>query len=82
MTYCWAFWDGTGRSCAHATSKQSPLLLAEMRAMRISGESALARLRQAVARKDLLTVGCGLGSFLEDALAPRAASSMSTAFLA
>ena len=74
-----AFWAGIRRSCVHATSGKSLLLLAEMRAVCVRGESALARLRQAVARKDSPVVGCGLGSFLEDALALRAASSTPTA---
>ena len=74
------FWNGIKRSRVRATSEKSPLLLEVMRAVRIRGESASAHLRQAVARKDLPAIGCGLGSTLEDTLTLRAASSMSTAF--
>ena len=70
--------NGFKRSRAHATSGKPLLLLAEMRAVRIRGVSAAARLRQAVARKDLTASCCGLGSFLEDAPALRAAASMAT----
>ena len=76
-----AFWAGIQRSCVHATSADSPPFLAEMRAVCARGESALARLRRAVSRKDLPTVGCGLGSFLEDALKLRAVPSMSNRHL-
>ena len=51
-----------------------------MRAVRMRGESAVARLRHAVARRDLPPVGCGLGYFLRDDIALRAASSLSIAF--
>ena len=57
------FWNGIKRSCVHATPGKLPLLSAEMRAVRIRGKSALARLRPEVARKDLPLVGCGPGSF-------------------
>ena len=50
-----------------------------MRAARLRGESTIARLRQAVARKDLPAVGCGLSSFREGALTLRAATSIPTA---
>ena len=72
--------NGVKRSCVHVTSGKSPLPLGEVRAVCIRGESALARLRQAVARKDLPAFGCGLGLFLRGALTLRAVSSMSTAF--
>ena len=58
------FWTGVRRPCVRATSATSPLLLAEMRAVCIRGESALARMRQAVTREDFPTVGCSLGPFL------------------
>ena len=44
-----AFCSSIKRSCAHATSGQLPLLLAELRAVRIRRESALPRLLHAVA---------------------------------
>ena len=64
--------NGIKRSRAHATSGKSPLSLADMHAVRIREEVASASFRQAVAR---------LGSFLVDALALRAPSSMAAAFL-
>ena len=46
----------------------------------IRGETASARLWQAVASDELPAVGCGLGSFLGDAIALRSAAPMPTAF--
>ena len=40
-----AFWAGIKRSCVHASSEKTPLLLADMRAVCVCGVPGLARLR-------------------------------------
>lgn len=57
--------------CVHTSLEKSPLFVANMRAVRLRGETGLARLRQAVAGNYLPFVGCCFGCFLEDAVAVR-----------
>ena len=75
-----AFWAGIRRPCVHTLSRESPLLLTDMRAVGNGGGTGLPRSLQAVASNDLPAVGRGVGYSSEDAVAARPATSMSIAF--
>ena len=76
-------WGLTARyeafACACDVGEIATFVVRNARSAQLWG-ICLSLVRWAVARKNLPAVGCGLDSFLEDALALRAASSTSAAF--